>query len=375
MTGRLSDEAAASKNIELGDVAIRVLVKDKALALTLNAREEIRIFDTASGLLLYQGMGPVKVASTDRHFLINGRDSRIDSCRITTRGKTISVDGRNYRGVLIISKRLQGLSVVNHVPLEHYLYGVVPAEMPYTWAREALMAQAVAARTYALFVGSKNSGKAYDLEMTTRSQAYGGYDAEVPEVNMVVDATRGEIMTYEGRPIIAYFHADSGGFTEDAKNVWGVDLPYLKSIPDRFSSDTPESGWECFFTYHDVRSQLNQTGLKIGPITGVDFSERSSTGRITKVRVYSDQEVVDLTGNNFRIALGEKKLRSTLFEMISQLGGLRMRGKGYGHGVGMSQWGAYRMAQAGFTYRDILKFYYRDIRIVTFAALKRGNSA
>ena len=120
--------------------------------------------------------------------------------------------------------------------IEKYLYGVVPREMPDSWAEQALMAQAVAARTYALYVKEKSVHPDYDLEATTASQVYGGIRAESQRSTRAVNATRGQVMTHDGKLIVAYFHSDSGGHTEDPSNVWNTDtIPYLCGVPERLN--------------------------------------------------------------------------------------------------------------------------------------------
>jgi len=228
----------------------------------------------------------------------------------------------------------------------------------------------VAARTYVLYVKNKNSDKPYDVEATTASQVYGGYDAEVYASNSAVDTTRGQVMIYNGSLIIAYFHANSGGHTEDAKNVWSADIPYLKGIPDRYSERIPGGSWECFLSYEDVRNRLNRHGLGIGRIRELKPGGVSRSGRTLKMKVVSDQGTYALKSNNFRIKVGETKLKSTRFRIQPYRHGILIRGNGYGHGVGMSQWGANRMAQSGFKYQDILKHYYRGVRIVPLDSLR-----
>ncbi|MEE8552831.1 MAG: SpoIID/LytB domain-containing protein [Desulfobacterales bacterium] len=274
-----------------------------------------------------------------------------------------------YRGTFTISSGPRGLEVVNHVPVEQYLYGVVPKEMSNKWDQEALMAQAVASRTYALYIKEKSSEKPFDVKATTASQVYGGYDAEARASNSAVDATRGQVMIYNGRLIIAYFHADSGGHTEDAKNVWNVNIPYLQGISDRFSKNRPGGEWVHFLSFDAVGNQLNRYGLDLGWIRTLKPAGNSRSGRTLQMMVVSDKGTFVFTSNNFRIKIGETKLKSTLFQIKPYRNGIIAKGNGYGHGVGMSQWGANRMARAGFSYRDILKYYYRGIRIIGFSSL------
>ncbi|MBU0986021.1 MAG: SpoIID/LytB domain-containing protein, partial [Proteobacteria bacterium] len=165
----------------------------------------------------------------------------------------------------------------------------------------------------------------------------------------------------------AYYHANSGGHTEDAKNVWGIDVPYLKGAPDSYSENIPGSAWQYFLSYDDLKEHLNRWGAEIGSIGALEIEDSSPSGRILQVKVFSDKGTHVFKGNNFRINVGGTRLKSTLFRVFPKQRGVLVTGNGYGHGVGMSQWGAHRMAQAGYTYQDILDYYYRDISIMTFS--------
>jgi len=226
------------------------------------------------------------------------------------------------------------------------------------------MAQAVAARTYALYIQSKSKDKPYDVVSTTSSQVYGGYNAEAPRSTSAVDRTRGQVITHKGKLIVAYFHSSSGGHTEDAKNVWSADMPYLKGTPDRFSEHNPGSTWDCMVRYEDLSDRLNRYGLDVGNVRTLEKIGETRSGRALKFRVISDKGSYELGSNAFRMKVGATTLKSTLVGIEIDGSGIRIKGKGYGHGVGMSQWGARQMAAEGFGYQDILKHYYRDVDIV-----------
>ena len=352
----------------IADTTIRVLIKEKAEKITVNSEKNIAVSGSFSGKRVYYGPGPVTFTKKGGYLVINGlvingRKLNSGLYRIESDGTTVTLDNRRCRGFFTISTDPEGLCAINHIPVEEYLYGVVPKEMPYNWAKEALMAQAVAARTYALYIKGKSGNKPYDVEATTASQVYGGYNVERPESNLAIDATRGQVMNYDGKLIVAYFHSNSGGHTEDSKNVWTADIPYLKGVPDRFSENIPKSRWEYFLSYDSAKDRLNRYGLNIGEVKKICPAGKSRSGRILKVTVISDKGTSELTSNNFRIKVGATSLKSALFQIKADAHGILFKGKGYGHGVGMSQWGAYRMAQAGFSYQDILKHYYQGIKI------------
>lgn len=351
------------------DTTIRVLIYNNGNKITVNSDEKITVYNSISRKTVYCGPGPLTITKKGKYLAVNGRRIHTSICRLVSEGKAIMLNNSRYRGTFTISSVLRGLEVVNHVPVEQYLYGVVPKEMPSKWEKEALKAQAIASRTYALYIKEKSSDKSFDVKATTASQVYGGYNAEERASNSAVDATRGQVMAYNGKLIIAYFHSDSGGHTEDAKNVWNVDIPYLQGIYDRFSKNRPGGAWEHFLSFDAVKNQLNRYGLNLGWIRTLKPAGNSRSGRTLQMKIVSDKGTFVFTSNNFRIKIGETKLKSTLFHIKPYRNGVVAKGYGYGHGVGMSQWGANRMAMAGFSCRDILKHYYRGVRIMSLSSL------
>lgn len=353
------------KDVE--DTIIRVLIKNRAEEITVYSEQNISLYNPFSKKMIYRSPGPVTFIKQGNQLAANGRKLDLHMCKVKTDGKTIMIDNRRFRGDFTVSADSKSLSAINNIPIEQYLYGVVPKEMPHTWAKEALKAQAVAARTYALYIKSKSADKPYDVQSTTTSQVYGGFDSEKKESNLAVDETRGEVITCDGKLIVAYFHSSSGGHTEDSKNVWSADLPYLKGIPDRFSADIPNGEWRFFVSYNDMQNRLNQYGLNIGQIRGLNAAGESPAGRLIGVKVIAKNGVTELKSNNFRIKVGATRLKSTLLKIAPDHDGILFTGKGYGHGVGMSQWGANMMAQKGFGYQDILKHYYHNVQILLAA--------
>jgi len=172
------------------------------------------------------------------------------------------------------------------------------------------------------------------------------------------------VIVHDGKLIVAYFHSDSGGYTEDARFVWGADLPYLKAAPDGYSEGHFNGTWEYSLAFDELRDRLNQYGLNIGRIRDVVLLDKTGSGRTQHIRVVSDNGSQILESNAFRIKVDPAKMKSTLLHIETTGNGIHLAGKGYGHGVGMSQWGAKRMAEQGYNYREILKHYYKDIDIV-----------
>ncbi len=273
----------------------------------------------------------------------------------------IRVNNRTYRGEIEVRKRNDTLLVINEVDLEEYLYGVMKHEISPAWPLEAVKAQAVAARSFALNKKLGNVGKPYDLCATITSQVYGGLSGEDPRSNEAIDETRGEILTYEERPIAAYYHATCGGETEDVENVWGGRLPYLKSVRCRYCKDSPHYEWEEKLSLLEISNALGHKG--ISEVESIEIYERSDTGRIVKLVVEDEFGKHIISGNQFRMALGPNLIRSTLFKIKEKRGRVEFKGKGWGHGVGMCQWGTKGMAERDFSYKEILKHYYSNAEI------------
>ena len=330
----------------------------------------------------------------------------------------IWLGSRRYRGVLRISGRGGRLRVVNSLGIETYLASVVGSEMPHRWPLAALQAQAVAARTYAL--KQRSRGGAWDVKATVASQVYRGAQSETPSTRQAVASTRALVLVHGGRLIDAVFHSSSGGVTEASGMVWRRQHPYLVSVPDH-DQHSPVHRWEQWFDPSGLRQRLPETG----GLQAVEVLSRSGSGRVRQARLRGPRGSLVLSGAELRKRLG---LKSTLvsFEMVT--GGQRppavfpvrsgttqassgsridritaavarqgpgrppllvapppvlvskasvgrwsgsglqllVKGQGYGHGVGMSQWGAHGLAEQGADFRAILQHYYRGAEVVPY---------
>ena len=283
---------------------------------------------------------------------------------IPSEGNILSVNGNRYRGNFKIQKSMNGsMDVINVLDVEAYLYGVVPKEMSPQWHPEALKAQAIAARTYVLYQKEKNKNRDYDVIATTTSQVYGGRGAESEKSTKAVDETKGRVLLYDGQLALTYFHANSGGMTEDAKRVWTADVPYLKAVRDDYSIKAKNCLWKLSMNVDTIRKSLNKNGLEIGSIERLIPSDISPSGRVMKIKIFHGGRETIVNGNDFRIKIDPTLVKSTLFTMINEGDEIRLEGKGYGHGVGMSQWGAYFMAREGYSHGDILRHYYHGVEL------------
>ena len=225
-----------------------------------------------------------------------------------------------YRGdiEIDIDKEYGKLNIINIIGIEEYLYGVLKKEISPRWPAETLKAQAIAARTFAIFNMNKYIDKGYNICASTNSQAYGGVNHEDPLTNKAVDETRGVIMTYKGNPINAVYHSDSGGYTEDSENVWGSFLPYLRSVESKFEEKVspPHHTWSYSINEKDLTEKLQKQGYKINSVVSIEPVKKSETGRTSEVVFITDNnKVISMKTNDFRSLMGADLIRSTLFNI------------------------------------------------------------
>lgn len=286
--------------------------------------------------------------------------------RLVPRSAYLHLGGRPYRGLIELRRTAAGrVTAINELDLEEYLYGVVRSEMDPRWPPEALRAQAIAARSLAVHSAGRFAAEGYDVRSTTDSQVYGGVGAEDARTTAAVDATRGLIIFHNGRPAFAAFHADSGGATESSEYVWGSVTPHLRGVPDPFSKDAPNHEWTLRLEMAVIETRLQRAGRSVAGLARIEVASTSPSGRAMVIRLAAASGGGEIRGTEFRTAVGPNVLRSTLFAVRSYPteGTVELAGRGFGHGVGMSQWGARGMALAGRDYTAILKHFYTGIEI------------
>jgi stage II sporulation protein D len=299
----------------------------------------------------------------------------------------VQVNGRPYRGIVSAFRDRAGVTVVDRVPMESYLHGVVSAEMGRRSAieREALQAQAIVSRTFALRNLRRWQAQGFDAYATVADQVYGGVVSETPEGRAAVDATRGQVLTYGGAPIDAFFYSTCGGRTADGTEVFrAANRPYLRSMPDvaqdgvAYCSLSPRFRWREEWTGEALRATLQRTLAALPPgavgaaagdvseVRDVRISDRTRSGRVGRLAIGLPRGDVLIEGPSVRQVLrpvtGEL-LRSSLFQLtVSRVGGrvarLVAEGAGAGHGVGFCQWGAVGRARRGQDHQQILAAYY-----------------
>ncbi len=265
-----------------------------------------------------------------------------------------------YRGRTLVVPTSNGLTAVNYVNLEQYLYSVLGGEVYHSWPAETLKAQAVAARTYALYQRQTRGNTIYDVGNTIAWQVYKGIEDEAPALYAPVNATAGQVMAHNGRLILAAFHASSGGHTENVENVWSEARPYLRAVPD-FDQGTPNFQWVERFSPQEMGRRISG----VGNVVSVLPERISPFGRVLSMKVVGTNGSRVVTGAALRQTLG---LKSTWFSIApegttSTPTAFRIDGRGFGHGLGMSQWGAYNMGRSGANYQQILQHYYQGANL------------
>lgn len=269
---------------------------------------------------------------------------------ITVSGKSPNVGAHHYRGDILV---VAGLNVINELPLEDYVKGVLKPEIGAGAPAEALKAQAVASRTYTVRNLGKMALAGADMDDTTQTETYLGEDGETALIDQAVQATAGEVLLYEGQPINALFCTDCGGKTA----MGNASEPYLSPVSD--SECAAEPPWQLALSEEAAQSLLASVpGASSGNVT-VNVSATDRSGRVSEVKITQGERSKTVTGVQFRKMVGYDKLKSTLFKIVRQTdGSYKIIGQGWGHGLGLCQHGAIYLAQHSAACTDILRHYY-----------------
>jgi len=283
-----------------------------------------------------------------------------------------------YRSALVIRLDGPGMDVYNQLPLEEYLYGVVPREMSPSAPPAALAAQAIAARTYALAHLTPVPGRVCSSLSPEDSCTYGGYDAEYPATDEAVDLTRGLVLMADGQPADAVYFASDGGYTENSEDVWNAVVPYLRGKPDPYDPTGQTGRWQVTQTAAQLCRELTAAGHPFAAISDIRPSAYTAVGHRIKVLTVTGltpagQQIAMDIGNadNVRLLLGLPSSPFTLVPVFTPpapgspvLSAVTFTGAGEGHDVGLSQEGAEGMAASGHNYQEILDFYYTGLSLV-----------
>ncbi len=329
---------------------------------------------------------------------------------------TVNINGSVYRGGVEILPTANGnFTVINFVNINDYVAAVVGKEMSPSWNIEALKAQAICARTFAVASWNKHASYGFNLCGTQNCQAYLGVSGESESTIRAASETKDMVIKYDGKIIEALYSATNGGSSVSAKNVWGSDIPYLVAVSDPYdlSKDNPRASWTVKLTKNEIKSKLAEKSVYIGDITDFKVTQTDEFGRAIKVTFYGTNGTYDITkdstrsffgfysqkytitppgGSSAQLTVASSKGRTQVGSyqikgahgtssapseiwMVGSGGKMKhsastnpgseyiVNGSGWGHGVGMSQYGAKAMADQGFTYRDIISFYYKGVYI------------
>lgn len=273
----------------------------------------------------------------------------------------------NFTENSVVRVYRENINRIDKVPIEEYVVGVVAGEMPINFQIEALKAQAVAARSYVMKQIEKNINNEYDVVDTVMNQVYldkehlmavwnSSYIENINKIKLAVLSTKGEYLSYDGKVAEALFFSTSPGITENSEEIFISNEPYLRSVVSTWDEISPVYNITMTYSLEEFYRLLN---LKYQKLLKIEILENTSTGRIKRLKINN----IELTGNYICSKLS---LNSTFFEIIQDGEKVIIKNKGYGHGVGMSQYGAEGMAREGYTYQDILKHYYKNIEIKKF---------
>ena len=308
----------------------------------------------------------ITVTAGPSGLIMDSQPLRSDRLDVRGRDGELTLNGITVGGHVIVKLQNGKLLAINELPLEDYVKGVVPSEMSAAWHPEALKVQAVATRTYALYKMRQNARRDFDVVASIKDQVYlyRGRAAAAGPAARAVDDTRDLVLAYRDEPILAVFSSTSAGLTEDAWNVWAVDMPYLKGVECPFDLNSPWYQWRTDVGLPMLEQRLRDEGFPVGVIASLAPAAYTKAGRVVRVRILHSGGELYIKGDDLRRVLGYLVLPSTQFDF--DVVGLKVQfaGRGNGHGVGLCQWGAKELAERGYSAETILRYYYpgADIR-------------
>ena len=332
--------------------------------------QKIRVLiDTTGSKIVLKTSGIFTVYDINNLVIKKGIDSIIiDPGSLKARIRVVSekdffvYKGNQYRGQFVLFPAANDKAeIIDVVNLEDYLYSVVPSEMPASWPLEALKAQAVCARTYAVKEILHNRKNHYDIKSDTSSQVYSGIAREHDKSGQAVNETKGILATYDGEPIQSFFHSNSGGITEKPENLWGSKIPYLKSVKSPYCKEGKNYAWKFVLPQASADSKFAR--YAVGTVQNIQVLGRTSSDRVDLIEITGSRKTVRIKGKEFRDIVGAGTVKSLRFGIKKDLNGFYVKGLGFGHGIGLSQWGSYSMAKDDQDFKNILKFYFKGISL------------
>lgn len=351
----LAQGQAAAERERAGTLAVRVCLTTTPKGITVDLPQGADLKDALSGRLLKHLPAASKI-------ILPGQERRSLLLEPAYPAGLFELNGKLYRGRLLVRRSQASPSAVNAiniVDLEEYLLSVVPSEMPSGWPLEALKAQAIAARSYAVSRLGTYEAEGFDLKATTEDQVYAGVQAESPATSQAVAETAGIVLKHEGKVVPAFFHSTSGGYTRAPEPLSGRYYPFLKAVPD-YDDRSPYFTWSQNLAVPVIEEALRGCGRGVGSLLGVYVIARAQGFRAGHVLVVGSEGIRLLTGEEMRRIL---KLPSTNFNVGCAEEAYVIAGRGFGHGMGLSQWGARALAENGYNAAQILAYYYKDVSL------------
>jgi stage II sporulation protein D len=337
------------------------LVLDERQA-TVGVAGPFKVYSAGKGdeLLSCPRLPPCAVQASGEGLCLGDRRLAAGTVRIVPeRDGSLYVNGRYYRGELLM-KSSSGLTILNLVDMERYLAGVVGSEAVESWPDDALRAQAVVARTYALNQKKSRDNKAFDVQATVADQVYLGTERETAKLRRIVKETTGIVLLYKGELFTAYFHSTCGGHTEPVSRAFSSpDIPPLRGVECNYCTSSKYYGWwSATLDAESLSAALRKAGKRVGHVTDIEPMDIGPSGRAARVRITHDRGTTVVGAYEFRKIVGANQIRNTNFLVRKYGDTFQFVGRGWGHGVGMCQFGAKGIAEKGYGFTAILKYYY-----------------
>lgn len=366
------------KGRDPGFIRIAILKDVKNVGVAI--RGPYKIIDPVTQKVFLEGrtLRRVMMAAVDKGIQLQQNILPVKRLRfLPKRDIMVPVKGklRKFRGAVdVVVTSENQLTLVNVVDVERYIKGVLFHEVSDRWPMEAMKAQAVAARSYAFYQMAVNKDQVYDVTSDIYSQVYGGKSAERYRTNIAVNRTKGKVLIFAEEILPAYYHSNCGGHTEDVTQLWKHDLAPLKGVACKFCQKAPNYRWKKNYQLKVMQEALNAGGHPIGLIKTIEVVSRNASGRIETLRVTGrDGITLDISGKDFRHLIGPNILKSNAYEIVMKGYFVDLIGQGWGHGVGMCQWGAHQMSKERHDYQEILAYYYPGARIGPAVSLSEAQ--
>ena len=355
------------------ETIVRVLVAENQKMLKVNIRSDYEILALPSRQLVKKGknLSEAWFVPTEKGFRLGREEWVCQGLLIQPlRDRDLVLGASVFRGNISFFKdQNKNIYAINTLDIEKYLYGVLHHEVAAWWPMEALKAQAVAARTYALYQTLVSQKAPYDVKSSTSSQVYGGSTTERYRTKRAVDLTQGQVLLYQGKVFPAYFHATCAGLSAAAKELWQIDLPPLAGrVRCDYCRLSPHFNWEARVSLADIEEKLKQYRRPIGQVIKVEIISQTPSHRVGSLKFTGTAGEAIIAAKDFRIWIGGNKMRSTLFTIEIRDDQVYFHGRGWGHGVGLCQWGTLGQALLGKTHQAILKLYYPQAEIAATPA-------